>query len=157
MWCDIVLIVMQTWCSIDVILLWYWCESLRWCFGVCVCVVISLWYWCEVGLILMRLRCDIDVILLWVKWWDAVWMPWRCDADVILVWYCCDKRWDVPRVLPPPTTSLSPVGWSYRYAYVSLWFLLHRTKKQPRRINELILNFAAKRLLSLASWMDEEQ
>ena len=82
-------------CDIDVMLVWYCCDT----------AVISMGFRCVV----LWYCCDIDLIVLWLMWC-------RCDYDDNSV---CDRV--VVRTLksPPPTTSLSPVGWSYRYAYIN--------------------------------------
>ena len=129
MWyrCDNDVITMWCWCYIDVIpvrhrydivslrrcdtddMMWYRCDInvilLLYC---CYTDVISMWYRCYIDVIPMWYRCDIDVIL----------MLYRCYTDVINVGSmsdrCLVRRCETLNP-PPPTTSLSPVGWSYRY------------------------------------------
>ena len=58
--------------------------------------VLEMWYRYDIDVISMRYLWHACVMRLW----------WRCATDVMSTLHCL------------PTTSLSSVGWSYRYMYI---------------------------------------
>ena len=101
------------------------------------------WYSCDtdvISLLLLWYRCDTDVIHVWYR----CGMLCCCDADVIPMQFRCDYTVSsmtsmcgpmLRHVEPPaPTTSLSPVGWSYRYIYIYIyWRLGGESFRDPNR------------------------
>ena len=123
-------------CDIDVIPVWYVFDTddismmrYRCDADVITCDIdaMPVWYSCDtdvLSLLLLWYRCDTDVIHMWYR----CGMLCCCDADVIPMRFRCDYTVSsmtsmcgpmLRHVEPPaPPTSLSPVGWSYRYICV---------------------------------------
>ena len=133
--CDIVVVLLWYWCDIVVISVWYWCYMfvvlISWCdnnmISMCCCcaiVVITLWFRCDMYAIVMTYWCNTDGNSLWYAlirnycYNVLISNGYRYRLVLIMIWtrWAIDLGLILRHVEPhPPTTSLSPVGWSYRY------------------------------------------
>ena len=134
-WCYTDVISMWCRCDIDAIPVWYVFDTddismMRYrCDAdviTCDIDVMPVWYSCDadvISLLLLWYRCDTDVIHMWYRCGllcccdaDVIPMQFRCDYTVSSMTSMCGPM--LRHVEPPaPTTSLSPVGWSYRYIH----------------------------------------
>ena len=128
---------MLTWFAAIVILMLYRCVKRLYCVDVinamgwcCITDVILVWCWCDNNVLLIWCCCDTDVMSMW----------YRCRLDVITIGVSMSDRFVVrccETLNPPtPTTSLSPVGWSYRYIYKTIPYrilIIGRLARHPKR------------------------